>query len=191
MIHYKNLRNNEWKIWLKSFVMTITKVKIRVNIEVYFYLPFSRLLNSSNHILHDTWETKVTKHIRFPPWLNVRPHFVKALTYVVLPQLSETWLVVKLCDKKKDGVYGFVASPVGWCCYDHASPVGSRVPFLESPENFLGPQCRWCQLAVAQSRTQSPRAFWPAGERPGRDSGIIDSIFPENVGSGLMTYGWV
>ena len=22
-----------------------------------------------------------------------------------------------------------------------------------------------------------------------RDSGIIDSIFPENVGSGLMTYG--
>ena len=40
------------------------------------------------------------------------------------------------------------------------------------------------QSPSTQSRTQSPRAFWPAGERPERLS-----IFPENVGSGLMTYG--
>ena len=36
-----------------------------------------------------------------------------------------------------------------------------------------------------------PRVLGLFGQRVSarRDSGIIDSIFPENVGSGLMTYG--
>ena len=36
-----------------------------------------------------------------------------------------------------------------------------------------------------------PRVLGLFGQRVNarRDSGIIDSIFPENVGSGLMTYG--
>ena len=36
-----------------------------------------------------------------------------------------------------------------------------------------------------------PRVLGLLGQRVSarRDSGIIDSIFPENVGSGLMTYG--
>ena len=41
---------------------------------------------------------------------------------------------------------------------------------------------------LSQSRTQSPRAFWPAGERPER---LWDNRlhFPRKRGSGLMTYG--